>query len=103
VSDQTPYSCSSSDYFALQRLNAVTSECSGYLFGLMHDGTLFVVGLGFEFTEECNSLSVDDQERCLSQSKLHFPTEVDVCGFVTFSNLYFTPAFLEGLEQVWLI
>jgi hypothetical protein len=97
--------CSSSDYFALQRLNAVTSECSGHLFGLVHDGALFVVGLGFECNEECNSLSSDDQEQCLSlsQSKLHFPTGVDVCGFVTFSDSYFTPEFLEGLEQVCLI
>ncbi|KDR23802.1 probable Ufm1-specific protease 2 isoform X2 [Zootermopsis nevadensis] len=83
----------------IDRLNAVTSECSGYLFGLMHDDTLFVVGLGFDLNEECNSLSLDDQERCISQSKLHFPTEVDVCGFVTFTDSYFTPEFLEGLEQ----
>lgn len=81
----------------------MTSECSGYLFGLMHDDALLVVGLGFVSDEECNSLSVDDQERCLSKSKLHFPTAVDVCGFVTFNDSYFTPEFLESLEQVCLI
>jgi hypothetical protein len=80
----------------------VKSECTGYLFGLMHDGALLVIGLSIELDEKFNSLSVDDQEQCLSQSKLHFPTEVDLCGFVTSSDSYFTPEFLEGLQQVCL-
>ncbi|XP_069680582.1 ufm1-specific protease 2 isoform X2 [Periplaneta americana] len=65
----------------------------------MHDGALLVVGLSIELDEECYSLPADEQERCHSQSKLHFPTEVDLCGFVTFSDKYVTPEFLESLQQ----
>lgn len=79
------------------------SECTGYLYGLMHDGALLVIGLGIEAYEECNSLTIN-QEHCHSQSELHFPTEVDLCGFVTCSELsQCTQEFLEGLKQVCLI
>jgi hypothetical protein len=75
----------------------VTSECTGYLFGMMHDGALLVIGLCMKLDEECNSVSVEDQ-------KLHFPTEIELCGFVICSNSsQFTSAFPEGLQQVCLM
>lgn len=83
----------------INRLSTVKSECTGYLYGLMHDDDLFIIGLGIELEEECNSLTIG-QEQCHGQSELHFPTDVDLCGFVTCSeSSHFTPEFLEGLKQ----
>lgn len=89
--------------FALQRLSTATSLGTGYLYGLVHDDDLFVIGLAIELDEECNSVTVD-QEQCQGQSELHFPTKVDLCGFVARSESSdFTPEFLEGLKQVYFI
>jgi len=72
----------------------VKSECTGYLYGLMHDDALFIIGLGIDLDEECKGYS---------QSELHFPTEVDICGFVTCSvSPHFTTEYLEDLEQVFI-
>ena len=71
----------------MQRLGAVTSHSLGYLFGLMHDGSLLVVGC---------CLQLDDDGRSLSKARLHFPGEVDLCGFVVFS----TEAGVEHLESL---
>jgi len=81
----------------------VKSDSTGYLYGLIRDGILFVIGLGIELDEECNSLTVD-QEQGHGQSELHFPAEVDLCGFVTFSaSSHFTLEYLEDLKQVFVI
>lgn len=77
----------------LHRLAAVKSECTGYLFGMMHDGALLVIGLCMELDEECDSVSVEDQ-------KLHFPTEIELCGCVICSDSsQFTQEFPEGLLE----
>jgi hypothetical protein len=69
----------------------------------MHDDALFVIGLGIELDEECNSLTVD-QEQGHGQSELHFPAEVDLCGFMTCSvSSHFTPEYLEDLKQVFVV
>jgi hypothetical protein len=74
----------------------VKSECTGYFFGLMHDGALWVIGLCMESDEECNSVSVD--------KKLHFPTGIELCGyFICSDSSHFTPEFPEGLKQVCLL
>jgi hypothetical protein len=68
----------------------------------MHDDALFVIGLGIELDEECNSLT--DQEQGYGQSELHFPTEVDLCGFLTCSvSSHLTPEYLEVVKQVCFI
>ena len=79
------------------------SEYTGYLYGLMHDDALFVIGLGIELDEECNYLTVD-QEKGHGQSELHFPTEVDLCGIVTCSvSSRFVSEDLDDLKQVFII
>ena len=79
------------------------SECTGYLYGLMHDDALFVIGLGIQLEEECVSVTLD-QEQGHGQSQLHFPTAVDLCGFVTCSVAsHFTSECLEDLKQVIVI
>lgn len=73
------------------------SECTGYLFGLMQDGALLVIGLCMELDKECNSVSVEDR-------KLHFPTEIVLCGSVICSDSsHFTPEFPEGLQLVCIM
>jgi hypothetical protein len=75
----------------------VKSESTGYLFGILHDGALFVIGLCMELGDDYNSVSVEDQ-------KLHFPTEIELCGCVICSDSsHFTPEFPEGLQQVCLV
>jgi len=98
-----PSICNNVLIFALQRLSTVKSESTGCLYGLVHDDALFVIGLGIELDEECNSLTVD-QEQGHGQSELHFPTEVDLCGFVTCSvSSVFTQEYLEDIKQVFVI
>jgi hypothetical protein len=47
-----------------------------------------------ELDEEYNSVSVEDK-------KLHFPTEIELCGsFICSDSSHFTPEFPEGLQQV---
>ncbi|PSN53636.1 putative Ufm1-specific protease 2 [Blattella germanica] len=83
----------------LDRLNAVSTGNSGFLFGLMYDGALLVVGLSLQLEAEVDGEETEDQERSCSESKLHFPTEVDLCGFVAFDDVEFTPEFLENVQQ----
>ena len=69
----------------------------------MHGDALFVIALGIELDEECNTLTVD-QEQGHGQSELHIPTGVDLCGFVMCSvSSHFTPECLEDLKQVFVI
>jgi hypothetical protein len=69
----------------------------------MHNDALFIIGLGIELGEGCNSLTID-QEQDQGQSELHFPAEVDLCGFLTCSvSSDFTPEYIEVLKQVCFI
>lgn len=73
------------------------SECTGYLFGMMDDGALLVIGLCMKIDEECDSVSVEDQ-------KFQFPTEIELCGCMICSDSSQLPsAFPEGLQQVCLM
>jgi hypothetical protein len=75
----------------------VKSECTGRLFGMTHDGALLVIGLCMELDEECDSVSVEDQ-------KLHFPTEIELCGCVICSDpSQLKQEFPEGLQEVCLM
>ena len=67
----------------------------GYLYGSIHEDTLFVIGLGIELDEECDPVTLDHG--------IHYPTAVDICGFVTCSVSYFTPESLEAIKEVFVI
>uniref|UniRef100_U5ENV8 Probable Ufm1-specific protease 2 n=1 Tax=Corethrella appendiculata TaxID=1370023 RepID=U5ENV8_9DIPT len=61
--------------FLLKRIQKIKQECTGALFGVMYQGTLFVLGFTLELKEETLSY-----RRIVN----NFPTEIDLCGMIKF-------------------
>ncbi|XP_055531670.1 probable Ufm1-specific protease 2 [Wyeomyia smithii] len=78
--------------FVLQRIAAVTSQCSGELFGIMCRGTLTVLGFILEEKEAVSALNY-------SKVQNNFPTEIDLCGLIKFGPCTDTEAHLNEILQ----
>lgn len=64
----------------VNRLSEVKGSCLGALYGIMYDSTLLIIGVGVDVQPECGILSY-------AEIQTHFPTEVDFCGLVTFTDI----------------
>lgn len=78
--------------FVLQRINNVTSQCSGELFGIMCRGTLTVLGFILEGKEKSSTLNY-------SKIQNNFPTEIDLCGLIKFGPCSDAEAHLSEILQ----
>lgn len=80
--------------FIFQRLTKLdTSVSNGCLFGLMYDSTLLVLGFNLELDDEYGKPTYNEV-------LLNFPTEVELCGVIKFSNHANSETRIKSILQV---